>query len=138
MIAIDTNVLLRYLLQDDPVQSQKATKILNSRQKILITDVVLVETIWTLKGKRYNLAKQDLMSVIEQLFQEPMVMFEDGQTVWKALHEYGTAMAANKVDFADMLILAKAQYNIHIKSEPFNGLYTFDADLQAFDNARKP
>lgn len=39
MIAIDTNILLRYLLNDDPVQSEKATKIISGREKILVTDI---------------------------------------------------------------------------------------------------
>ncbi len=47
MIAIDTNVLLRYLLQDDKKQSVKADKLVAGRRKVLITDVVLVETIFT-------------------------------------------------------------------------------------------
>ncbi len=44
MIAIDTNVLLRYLLDDDPQQSPKATALIKSGKPVLITDVVLVET----------------------------------------------------------------------------------------------
>jgi len=45
MIALDTNVLLRYLLQDDPDQSAKAAQLIASHVIILISDVVLVETI---------------------------------------------------------------------------------------------
>lgn len=58
MIAIDTNVLLRYLLQDDEEQAAKASKIILGSERVLITDVVLTETVWTLKGKRYNLTKK--------------------------------------------------------------------------------
>jgi len=46
MIAIDTNVLLRYLLEDEVVQSNKATKLITGTEKVLVTDVVLIETIW--------------------------------------------------------------------------------------------
>ena len=52
MIAVDTNVLLRYLLNDDPEQSPRAATLFSGEKKILVTDVVLVETIWTLKGKK--------------------------------------------------------------------------------------
>lgn len=138
MIAIDTNVLLRYLLQDDNVQSPRATKLMTGHQKVLLTDVVLVETVWTLKGRKYKLAKKDLVHVIEQLFQEPNVIFEDSQTVWNALHTYRTATTGNSVDFADTLILEKAQYDTRVKTESFNGLYTFDADLQQLRQTRKP
>ena len=65
MIAVDTNVLLRYLLNDDPIQAAIAEKLINGKDCVLITDVVLVETIWTLKGKKYQLNKTDLVTVIQ-------------------------------------------------------------------------
>ncbi|MFK0573794.1 PIN domain-containing protein, partial [Endozoicomonas sp.] len=78
MIAIDTNILLRYLLGDDEQQSPKANRLMNGSRKVLITDVVLVETLWTLRGKRYNLKKTALVEVIQKLFAEPNLSFEDG------------------------------------------------------------
>lgn len=91
MIAIDTNVLLRYLLEDDAEQFGKAVKLISGRQTVLITDVVLVETIWTLRGKKYQLKKPDPVTVIQSLFQEPNIRFEDGQAVWLALTDYRNA-----------------------------------------------
>ena len=79
MISIDTNVLLRYLLQDDRDRSPKANRLFRSTKKVLITDMVLVETLWTLKGKKYGLGKQDQLMVLSQLFKEPNVIFEDRQ-----------------------------------------------------------
>jgi len=78
LIAVDTNVLLRYLLNDDQVQAAKAEKLINGKETVLITDVVLVETIWTLKGKKYQLNKTDLVTVIQALFKEPNIRFENG------------------------------------------------------------
>jgi hypothetical protein len=48
-------------------------------------NVVLVETLWTLKGKKYQLNKTDLIAVIRALFKEPTIRFENGQVVWLAL-----------------------------------------------------
>ncbi len=138
MIAVDTNVLLRYLLQDDKAQSPRAVKLLTGSDKVLITDVVMVETIWTLKGKKYKLTKEDLIKVAEQLFQEPNIEFEDGQTMWRALSDFRTTLPPVEVDFADTLILAKAQFDMRIKVEKFNGLYTFDVALQHFTETKKP
>lgn len=45
MIAIGTNVLLRYLLQDDVAQAEKAANVINSNMAVLISNVVLVETL---------------------------------------------------------------------------------------------
>lgn len=69
MIAIDTNVLLRYLLDDDPVQSKQASALITGKQMILVTDVVLVETLWTLRGNKYQLNKTELVAVVDTLFQ---------------------------------------------------------------------
>jgi len=54
MIAIDTNVLLRYLLLDDEIQAKKAAVLIESRQSVYISHVVLVEAVWTLKGRKYK------------------------------------------------------------------------------------
>ena len=55
MIAIDTNVLLRYLLADDDTQYKKARSIIEGKMPVLITDAVLAETVWALTGKRYKI-----------------------------------------------------------------------------------
>ena len=138
MIAIDTNILLRYLLQDDPLQSPKANKLLSGRETILITDIVLVETIWTLRGKKYKLPKTDLVTVLSQLIEESNIVFEDSQTVWQALQDYRSAEKGNDVDFADTLILAKSQYDVGVKQTTFGGLFTFDKHLQQFRGTKKP
>jgi len=144
MIAIDTNVLLRYLLQDDKKQSAKADKLMTGNEKMLVTDVVLVEMVWTLKGKKYKLSKDDLLRVIDGLFKESNISFEDGQTVWRAYNAVRVSEPVNvgkkkkDVDFADALILEKAKYDVGKKGESFDGLYTFDAAVQQFDNVNKP
>ena len=144
MIAVDTNVLLRYLLDDDAGQSKKASSIIASNSNILITDIVLTETIWTLKGKKYNLDKESIIKVINTLFSEPNIIFEDGQTVWRALNDYKqakTIKVGNKrkeADFPDALIINKALYVANTLNETLDGVYTFDLALQTLPRTRKP
>ena len=136
MIAIDTNVLLRYLLWDDNKQAAKADRLINSSTPVLITDVVLAETLWTLKGKKYKLDKPAIVDVLNSLFKESSICFEDGQTVWRALNDYRQAKpvgAGNKkkeVDFSDALIVNKAKYCALDKGEALSGVYTFDVAAQ--------
>ncbi|WP_263079353.1 type II toxin-antitoxin system VapC family toxin [Endozoicomonas sp. Mp262] len=143
MIAIDTNVLLRYLLDDDRQQSPKADRLVNGPQKVLITDIVLVETLWTLRGKKYNLDKTRLIDVIHQLFAEPNLCFEDGQTVWRALHDYRLATPVKvgskrkTADFPDALIINKAAYCTKLP-ETLKGVYTFDKAALMIDGACEP
>ena len=144
MISIDTNVLLRYLLDDDIKQSKKASSIITGKNNVLITDIVLTETIWTLKGKKYNLSKELIVKVINTLFAEPKILFEDGQTVWRALSDYKqakTIKVGNKrkeADFPDTLIVNKALYVANKLNKTLDGVYTFDLALQAIAGTRKP
>ncbi len=144
MIAVDTNVLLRYLLDDDATQSKKATSIITGNTNVLVTDIVLTETIWTLKGKKYKLDKESIIKVINTLFAEPNIIFEDGQTVWKALSDYKQAKrikVGNKhkeADFPDALIVNKAVYVASRLNEELHGVYTFDLALQTIPGTRKP
>ncbi len=136
MIAIDTNVLLRYLLDDDIEQSPRAKKILTGTDKILVTDIVIIETVWTLKGKKYKLDKEQIIDTIYKLFEEPNLVFEDGQAIWRALGDYTAAQpvkVGNKLkdaDFPDALIVNKAQYVTKQKSQTLKCVYTFDKAAQ--------
>ena len=140
MIAIDTNVLLRYLLEDDARQFEKAVKLISGRQKVLVTDVVLVETIWTLRGKKYQLKKDELLSVIQSLFQEPNIRFENGQAAWLALidYRYVKPVKGKEADFADALIVNKSKQIASKENMPFEGLYTFNLGAQTLPSAKVP
>lgn len=133
MIAIDTNVLLRYLLDDDSVQSAIASRLVGGSETVLVTDVVLVETIWTLKGTKYQLGKPELIDVIKALFQEPNIRFEDSQATWVALDQYRKSAGA---DFADALIVNKAKLTAGKLGEAFEGSYTFDKAAQKLPGAK--
>lgn len=144
MIAIDTNVLLRYLLDDDKAQSKKANTLICGSTKVLVTDVVLAETTWTLKGKRYNIDKEALIKVIQTLFEEPNIVFENGQSVWRAVNDYKNAKVVRsrgkrkEIDFPDALIINKAEHSIGAMGNPFDGVYTFDIAAQQLSGAKKP
>jgi len=144
MIAIDTNILLRYLLEDDAAQSKKASSIITGNANVLVTDIVLTETIWTLKGKKYNLNKESIIQVINTLFAEPNIIFEDGQTIWRALSDYKQAKiikVGNKrkeADFPDTLIVNKAAYVANRLNEELHGVYTFDLALHTISGTKKP
>lgn len=106
MIAIDTNVLLRYLLSDNEIQTKKATKLIESTQLVYVSHVVLVETIWTLKGKKYKQNPEQISSVITALIEEANIVIQDDDLVWRALADYRDQAVENKVkvDFPDTLI----------------------------------
>ena len=121
MIAIDTNVLLRYLLRDDEAQAEQARHVIEGGERVLITDVVLAETMWTLAGRRYRATRADLTDLINNLLQDANLRFEDGEVVWSALQAYRRTEA----DFADALSVCKAEKQA-AEGDEFSVVYTFD------------
>jgi predicted nucleic-acid-binding protein len=144
MIAVDTNVLLRRLLNDDPEQAKKARKLFDEADGILITDVVLAETIWTLKGKRYKASREDIVAVVMGVFEEPDVVFGSQQAVWCALNDYinapqvRTADGMRMADLPDALVINKARMAVERWGVPYEATYTFDLAAQALEGAKAP
>jgi predicted nucleic-acid-binding protein len=144
MIAIDTNVLLRHLLDDDKAQSGKAHALIRNEAAVLITDVVLVETVWTLRGKKYHAGKNDIITVIDSLLMEPNILFENRQVIWAALNDFRSTKSVksggkhNVVDFADALILHKSHYIADQTRQELTSVYTFDRAALVLVRAREP
>jgi predicted nucleic-acid-binding protein len=144
VIAVDTNVLLRRLLGDDAAQSELARKLFETEREVLVTDVVLAETIWTLRGRRYNASRDDVVAVVTGLLEELNVVFESRQAVWSALNDYidakpvSTATGLRTADLADALIINKARITASRRERPYRGTYTFDRAALALDGAKAP
>ena len=143
MIAVDTNVLLRYLLHDDEAQATRAEAVFETEETILVTDVVLAETVWTLAGRRYRLTETKLVATLEQLFSDPYIRFEDNRAVWRALQAFrsaapaGEAGSARSVGFADALIVYKAMQAAADEGKELT-VYTFDAAMQRLPHTAPP
>ncbi len=84
MIALDTNVLVRYLAQDDPAQTHAATRFIEERLTAddpdFISTIVLCEIIWALETC-YNLARADLISIIKQLLDTRQIVVDEADAV---------------------------------------------------------
>ena len=133
MIAIDANVLLRYLLRDDEAQAERSRRIFERADCILITDVVLAEAVWTLLGRRYRAIRDDVIAVVDKLLQEPNVRFEDDAVIWSALQAYRETRA----DFADALIVYKA-LKTATPGDGVDAVYTFDAAALQLPKTAEP
>ncbi|MDZ4377272.1 MAG: type II toxin-antitoxin system VapC family toxin [Xanthomonadaceae bacterium] len=142
MIAVDTNVILRRLLQDDPIQSARVDVLFEKKTLILVTDVVLAEVAWTLSGKRYAASRDDVVAAITSLFEEPNVQFENRDVVWAALRDYAevpaikTANGTRTADFADALIVRKAAATMRVLGQRNGMMYTFDRPAQQLPGTR--
>lgn len=101
MIAVDTNVLVRLLTGDDPVQAKRAADLF-SREGIYIPKSVLLETEWVLRYS-YALSSSVILSAMRKVLGLPQVTVEDDVSVAEALAGYAQGM-----DFADALHLASS------------------------------
>ena len=102
MIGIDTNVLVRYLMQDDDVQSPIATRFIESltaEKPGFITLVATVETTWVL-SRAYKLTREQVVQALDALIRSRELIVDEGADVVCALRMFQTGSA----DFADCLI----------------------------------
>lgn len=102
MTGIDTNVLVRYIMQDDPKQSAVATRwieALTVESPGFVPLVVMVELAWVLEGA-YALDRDQLVNAFETLLRAKGFVVERAAVVWKAVRTF----RSGKADFADALI----------------------------------
>lgn len=102
MIGLDTNVLVRYIMQDDAKQSPRATKLIESLDADnpgYITMVSVVELYWVLTSS-YELSGQQVAQALEAILRTKQFLVERADQVMRALRVFGEGRA----DFADCLI----------------------------------
>jgi predicted nucleic-acid-binding protein len=107
MIGLDTNVLVRYIMQDDPKQSPKATRLvesLTSEQPGFVPLVAVVELIWVLSSS-YGLKRDQLIEALDLLLRSKEIVVDRADVVLQAQRRF----AQGGADFADCLIERIAQ-----------------------------
>lgn len=107
MIGLDTNVLARYIMQDDAVQSPLANRLIESltaAEPGFVPIVVVVELAWVLSSA-YELSRAQLVEAFEGLLRTKELVVERAEIVWKALRSFQNA----SIDFADCMIAESAR-----------------------------
>jgi predicted nucleic-acid-binding protein len=103
MIAVDTNIIIRFLTQDDESQFQKSKEIFQN-QDIFISDTVILETEWVLRFA-YKFKPSEICKALRNLFGLPNIYLTNSSLVLQVIqwHENG-------LDFADAFHLAQSQH----------------------------
>jgi predicted nucleic-acid-binding protein len=103
MIALDTNVLARYVVRDEPLQTAAATRLVESactpESPGLISLIVLSELVWVL-GRGYRYRRSQIAAVLRKMLSADDLRVERSELAWQALNLYDDGSA----DFADYLI----------------------------------
>ena len=118
MIALDTNVLVRYLVRDDARQAEAARKLLEAltaERPGFVCREVTVELVWVLE-RAYRFSRDRIATVLEELVATEGLVIEAADDVARAAFRY----RHGDVGFADLMILAAAGRS---QAHP---LYTFD------------
>ncbi len=126
MIGLDTNVIVRYLMQDDKKQFTRAEYVIESAIKektmLHIALVVLCEVVWVL-NYHYGISRDNIIHFLEMLLHTEQIEVQDRQLAIRAFQEYQNSQA----DFADCLIGLTNQALGCLKT------YTFDKKAAKLD-----
>jgi predicted nucleic-acid-binding protein len=105
MIGLDTNIIVRYLTQDGPMQSAKAREIVERRlteeKPGFVSIVAMVETVWVLE-RAYKLRPHEIVGAVERMLQTDVLVVENEQEVFTAM----IALKEGQGSFADAVIAA--------------------------------
>jgi predicted nucleic-acid-binding protein len=125
VIALDTNVLIRYLTRDNPEQAEAARALLQG----LTTDnpgficrEVVIEVVWVLE-RSYRFSRERIANIVVELVATDTLVIEDDNDVAQADAAYREGSA----DFSDLMILSAAN---RVGAQP---LYTFDRQFARLD-----
>ncbi|HEY3567220.1 MAG TPA: type II toxin-antitoxin system VapC family toxin [Thermoanaerobaculia bacterium] len=122
MIALDTNILVRLITQDDPQQAALAERLIQQATEegevCFVSDVVLCELEWVLEGC-YGATRSDLLAAIQEIASREVFAFEDSDSLHWAIDLF----RKSKVELSDALIGARA------RAKDARTTYTFDRVL---------
>ncbi len=125
MRAVDTNVLIRALTGDDPVQSPAARAFIRDNGPVWVSHVVLVETIWVLDSV-YACGKPQVVKALNRILDNKDLALEEPAVVRAALALY---QSKARVGFSDCVVLERARSAGHLP------LATFDKALGRAEGA---
>lgn len=125
MRAVDTNLLVRLFVADDPQQTARAKKFIGAGA--WISHLVLAETLWVL-GSFYDMDRKRLTRAVEILLSNKLLTIQDEEAVADALSLFRDHKGVN---FSDCLILSTA------RRRGQTPLGTFDAKLGRIEGAQK-
>jgi predicted nucleic-acid-binding protein len=134
MIALDTNILVRFLVDDDPLQADIATDLVSHSEGIFIAKTTLLELEWVLRHV-YQIDKKTLAVGLTPLLGLPNATVESASQVAEALKDF-----SNGMDFADALHLASTHSGIvtYTFDKKFAKLVTSDRVVLATRKSSKP
>lgn len=126
MIGLDTNVLVRFLVDDDPAQGARARQAILAGGEFYVDSAALCELVWVLE-RRYKLSRATVAAAVDRVLRAEKFVTERGELARLALDDY----RAGHGDFADALIGHAAI------DAGCNAVLTFDKNLKRMPGFRQ-
>lgn len=125
MKALDTNVLVRFLVRDDKKQAEIVYRLFkraeSRNEPFFVPLLVVLETIWVLESV-YEIPREEIRASLQKLLLMPILIFEAQSALQRTLSSAQT----NKTDLADLLIAHSAKFS------NCDGVLTFDKKASKF------
>ena len=125
MKALDTNVLVRFLVRDDKKQAEIVYRLFkraeSKNEPFFVPLLVVFETIWVLESV-YEIPREEIRGSLQKLLLMPILIFEAQSALQRTLSSAQT----NKIDLADLLIAHSAKFS------NCDGVLTFDKKVSKF------
>jgi predicted nucleic-acid-binding protein len=122
VIALDTNVLVRFLVEDDATQTARAAALIEgvtqTGERLFVSDVVVCELVWVLDAA-YRVRRGEIGSTLAALLRAKQLRFESTDRLTRAIHAFN----AGRGDFADYVI------HEHARGAGCDEVATFDRAL---------
>jgi predicted nucleic-acid-binding protein len=132
VIGLDTNILVRYLTQDEPKQAALANVLieetLTAESPGFVSTVALVELVWVLESG-YSCARAQIVAILERLLRAKPIVVERADVAWQAARLFATGNA----DFADCLIERAGHANACDHTLTFDRLAVKGAGMRLLD-----
>lgn len=118
MVLIDTNIIVRILLNDNPLLFKKAKELIEKEEKLLVLDPIVFEVFYVLENKIYNTPKNEAVLSVRKFLKQKKVVIENKELIELTLEKYST----NNISIPDSYLLARSELNN-------DKLLTFDKKL---------
>jgi predicted nucleic acid-binding protein len=101
---IDTNIIVRHLTGDPPAMAERATRFFASQRDLLLTDLILAETVYVLESF-YEASRDQVAEAIRSMIAFESIVCVDPAMLLRAIEVYET----DRLDFAEAYLVASAE-----------------------------
>jgi predicted nucleic-acid-binding protein len=130
MVFLDTNVIIRYITNDDPHKADQCEllfkQVKEGKQKLFISDLVIAETVWILEGA-YNFPKDRTTDILQKILNTQNIECENKDLLLNAVSLY----RLENIDYIDAYNASVMEY------KKIEKIYSYDRDFDKLSDLKR-